>query len=73
MEKVYVEDFIDLFDRQRSQVGREAGREREGETVSPLEQRARYGPQSQDPEIMTQAEGRGFNSPSHPGTREGKL
>ena len=45
-------DFIYLFDRQRSQVGREAGRER-GESRLSTEQRARCGARSQDPGIMT--------------------
>uniref|UniRef100_A0A8C7BYE9 Striatin n=1 Tax=Neovison vison TaxID=452646 RepID=A0A8C7BYE9_NEOVI len=57
-----------LSDRQRSQVGREAGREREGGgSRLPAEQRARCGARSQDPGIMTRAEGRGFNPLSHPG------
>ena len=42
-----------LFDRESSQVGREAGREREEEAGSPAEQRARCGTRSQDPEITT--------------------
>ena len=54
----FLKDFIYLFGRQRSQAGREAGREREGLHA---EQRA------QDPGIMTWAEGRGFNPLSHPG------
>ena len=33
---VFFEDFIYLFGRARSQVGREAGREREREVGSPL-------------------------------------
>ena len=33
---IFLKDFIYLFDRQRSQVGREAGREREGEADSLL-------------------------------------
>ena len=51
-------DLIYLFDKQRSQVGREAGREREREREKggsglPAEQRAYCGARSQDPEIMT--------------------
>ena len=46
-----------LFDRQRSQVGREAGRERGGSRL-PDEQRARLGVQSHD--IMTWAKDRGL-------------
>ena len=45
-------DFIYLFDKQRSQVGREAGRERGGSRLL-AEQRARCGARSQDPETMT--------------------
>ena len=33
---IFFKDFYYLFDRQRSQVGREAGREREEEAGSPL-------------------------------------
>ena len=33
---LFFKDFIYLFDRERSQVGREAGREREREAGSPL-------------------------------------
>ena len=42
-------------------------RERGGGSRLPAEQRARCGARSQDPEIMTWAEGRGFNPLSHPG------
>ena len=56
---LFFKDFIYLFDRERSQVGRETGRERAGRRL-PAEQRARCGTQSQDPEIMTQAEGSGL-------------
>ena len=42
------------------------GRERGGSRL-PAEQRARCGARSQDPGIMTWAEGRGFNPLSHPG------
>ena len=50
--KHFLEDFLNLFDR--SQVGREAGRERDwGGSRLPAEQRARCGARSQDPEIMT--------------------
>ena len=56
---IFLKDFIYLFHRQRSQVGREAGRER-GRSRLPAEQRARCGTRSQDPEIMTWAEGRGL-------------
>ena len=52
--------FIYLTERERAQVGREAGRERRGRRL-PAEQRARHGARSQNPGIMTQAEGRGFN------------
>ena len=48
----FFKDFIYLFDRERSQVDGEAGREREGSRL-PAEQRARCGTRSQDPEIMT--------------------
>ena len=60
---IYLRDFIYLFDRQRSQVGRERGGSR-----LPAEQRARCGARSQDLGIMTRAESRGFNPLSHPGT-----
>lgn len=57
----FFKDFIYLFDREKSQVDGEAGREREGSGL-PAEQRARCGTRSQDPEIMTWAEGSG---PTH--------
>ena len=38
----FFKDFIYLFDREKSQVGREAGRERGGSRL-PAEQKARYG------------------------------
>ena len=60
----FLKDFIYRSDR--SQAGREAGSERGGSKL-PAEQRARCRAQSQDPGIMTWAEGRGFNPLSHPG------
>ena len=64
----FLKIFIYLFGRQRLQIGREAGREREGGGSRLLaEQRARCGALSQDPGIMTRAEGRGFNPLSLPG------
>ena len=59
---LFLKDFICLFERQRSQVGREAGRERErgGGSRLPAEHRAWCGTRSQDPDIMTWAEGRGL-------------
>ena len=63
---IFFKDFIYLFDRQRSQVGRETGRERGGSRL-PAKQRALCGAPSQDPEIMTWSEGRGFNPLSHTG------
>ena len=59
----FFKDFIYLFDRERSQVGREAGRERErerGGSRLSAEQRAWCGTRSQDSEIMTWAEGSGL-------------
>ena len=55
-----------LTQRERSQVGREAGRESGGSRL-PAEQRARCRARSQDLGIMTRAKGRGLNTLSHPG------
>ena len=50
----FFKDFIYLFDRERSQVGREAGREREKEAGSLLSREPDAGgTRSQDPEVMT--------------------
>ena len=62
----FFKDFMYLFDRHRSQVDKEAGRERGGSRL-PAEQRAQWGAPSQDLGIMIWAEGRGFNPLSHPG------
>ena len=58
----FLKIFIYLFIGQRTQVGREAGRERERERERErsrlcIEQRAQCRAQSQDPGIMTWAEG----------------
>ena len=71
MHHIFLKDFIYLFDRQRSQVGREAGREWERKALP--EQRAQCGAGSQDAGIMTWAEGRGFNPLIHPGTPKFKF
>ena len=63
---LFFKDFIYLFDRQRSQVGREAA-EREEEASSPLSREPDAALDPRTPEIMTWAEGRGFNPLSHPG------
>ena len=65
--QIFLKDFIYFFDRQRPQIGREAGRERGGSRL-PAEQRVWCGAWSQGPEIMTWAKGRGLIhwAPWHP-------
>ena len=54
--RFFVRFYLFIWQRERSQVGREAGREW-GRSRLPAEQRAGCGAQSQDPEITTWAEG----------------
>ena len=62
-------DFIYLFVREREREHKQAEWQAEAEReAGSLLSRDQCGAQSQDPVIMTWAEGRGFNSLSHPGT-----